>query len=87
MARRLPHDPVALFAFALRESDWVLADLIATSLVHRPALRRRLTLAAREGAGARASPSSLAELRGWARMSRRLGIGDGDDCSDESDPD
>ncbi len=69
-------DPVALFAFALRESDWVLADLIASSLADRPAVRGRLLRAVREQAG-RAAPSSLAELSGWAQLSRRLGIGDG----------
>ena len=78
MTRRTPRDPVALFAFALRESDWVLADLIATSLAHRPAAQERLLLAVREQAG-RAGPSSLAELSGWAQLSRRLGIGDGEE--------
>lgn len=77
MAPSSTHDPVALFAFALRENDWVLADLIAASLAHRPVARERLRLAVCEGAGTRASPSSLSELGGWARMSRRLGIGDG----------
>ncbi len=76
MTRSAHRDPVALFAFALRESDWVLADLIATSLAHRPAARRRLLLAIREQAG-RAGPSSLTELSGWAQLARRLGIGDG----------
>ena len=74
-------DPVALFAFALRESDWVLADLIAASLAHRPAARRRLLRAVREQAG-RAGPSSLAELSGWAQLSRRLGIGDGEEAGE-----
>jgi hypothetical protein len=71
-----PRDPVALFAFALRESDWVLADLIATSLAHRPAARQRLSVAIEQQAG-HAGPSSLAELSGWASISRVLGIGDG----------
>ncbi len=83
MSRSAPHDPVALFAFALRESDWVLADLIAASIADRPAARDRLLLAVRAGAGARASPSSLAELSSWARLSRRLGIGDGEDADEE----
>lgn len=81
MTRSTPRDPVALFAFALRESDWVLADLIATSLAHRPAARERLLLAVRKQAGTHAGPSSLAELSGWAELSRRLGIGDGEDSS------
>jgi hypothetical protein len=80
MTRSAPRDPVALFAFALRESDWVLADLIATSLAHRPAVRERLLRAIREQAG-RAGPASLVELRGWAQLSRRLGIGDGADLA------
>jgi hypothetical protein len=86
MTRSSLHDPVALFAFALRENDWVLADLIAASLAKRPAARERLLLAVREEASARASPSSLTELNGWARMSRRLGIGDGEDANGEEDP-
>jgi len=77
MTGSAPRDPVALFAFALRECDWVLADLIAASLVDRPRARERLMAAVREQAG-RAAPSSLAELNGWAQLSRRLGIGNGE---------
>ncbi len=78
MDRSSRHDPVALFAFALRESDWVLAALIATSIRRRPLELARLRTVVSEAAGARASPSSLSELEGWARMSRRLGIGNGE---------
>ncbi len=81
MTRSPPRDPVALFAFALRESDWVLADLIATSLARRPAARKRLLLAVREQAGSGAGPASLGELGAWAQLSRRLGIGDGEHAS------
>lgn len=79
--RSAPRDPVALFAFALRESDWVLADLLAASLAHRPAARRRLRRAIREQRG-RAGPSSLAELSGWAQLACRLGIGDGEEAGE-----
>jgi hypothetical protein len=78
MNRSCRLDPVAMFAFALRESDWVLADLIASSLAGRPATRSLLQAAAARAARARASPASLSELSGWAELSRALGIGDGE---------
>lgn len=72
MARAREHDPLALFSFALRESDWILADLIACLLVLDEEGRRRVhaeLARASEGAGA---PDSLARLHRWAELSRSL---------------
>ncbi|MFN8161681.1 MAG: hypothetical protein U0R52_11635 [Solirubrobacterales bacterium] len=83
MTRGPRHDPVAVFAFALRERDWVLADLIAHSAARSPATRRLLARVVLDQSRARASPATLRELSGWAELSRRLGIanGGGDDES------
>lgn len=72
------HDPLALFAFALRERDWVLADLLARALGDEPELRNRLEEAVKSSAAQRATPPSLPALRAWAQMSRMIGIGDGE---------
>lgn len=76
MPKAREHDPLALFSFALRESDWVLADLIACLLVldepSRERVRRELAAASRRPG----TPDSLAKLRRWAELSRGLGSAD-----------
>lgn len=68
------HDPFALFRFALRESDWELADLLASALInHRPS-RLRLHREVRAGAGRPGAPGSLTTLRCFATLSRRLDL-------------
>ena len=76
MPKAREHDPLALFSFALRESDWVLADLIACLLVldepGRERVRRELAAASqRPGA-----PDSLAKLHRWAELSRGMATSD-----------
>ena len=70
------HDPVALFTFALRERDWVLAELIARALRREPRTTERLEMLAAVTAANRPSPASLRQLRGWAAIARMLEIGD-----------
>lgn len=72
-----PHadlDPAMLFAFALREHDWVLADLIAVVISDRPAgipaLRRLSIVLATEPS----APDSLPGLRTLAFLSHGLGL-------------
>jgi hypothetical protein len=76
MDRGTRHDPIALFAFALRERDWVLAELIARSLSRETGATKRLESTAADASAGGPSPASLRELRGWAAIARALGIGD-----------
>lgn len=76
MSRGTSHDPVTLFAFALRERDWVLADLIAGSLRPEPEAVKRLESMTAEVSASGPSPASLRQLRGWAAIARALGIAD-----------
>jgi hypothetical protein len=79
MPKAREHDPLALFSFALRESDWVLADLIACLLVldeqSRERLRGELAAASRRPG----APDSLARLSRWAQLSRGLETADDPD--------
>ena len=68
------HDPVTLFSFALRQRDWVLADLIARSLRREPGTMKRLEAMTAEASAGGPSPASLRQLRGWAAITRALGI-------------
>jgi hypothetical protein len=72
MPKAREHDPLALFSFALRESDWVLADLIACLLVldepSRRRVQRELAAASRRPGG----PDSLTKLHRWAELSRGM---------------
>ena len=70
------HDPIALFAFALRERDWVPAELIARSLSGEPAMTQRLETVTAEASADGPAPVTLRQLRGWAQIARILGIGD-----------
>ena len=79
MVKTTNHDPFALFGFALRESDWVLAELVACLLlvdegglerIHDEIHRR----SARPGA-----PDSLASLERLAELTRELGLDRGND--------
>ncbi len=72
MARRRQHDLYALFAFALRENDWELANLLASVLLDHEAIERRLQgelATASKGAGA---PQDLKTLRHWATIARSI---------------
>lgn len=77
MMNQVRYDPVLLFRFALRESDWVLADLLARSMRRDErttnALAREL---ARHSAGSDV-PTSFASLRMLARLTRELGVDNG----------
>jgi len=63
------HDPLALFAFALRERDWVLADLIAETHWRATPARREFERVLRE-AEISPSPGSLERLHLWAELAR-----------------
>jgi hypothetical protein len=65
------HDPLALFAFALRERDWVLADLIAEAHWRAAPPRREFERVLRE-VEARPRPGSLERLHRWAELVRLL---------------
>ncbi len=72
-----PHadlDPAVLFAFALREHDWVLADLIAAVIRARPAAAPALRRLGAVLAAEPSAPDSLPRLRTLAFLSRRLGL-------------
>ncbi len=71
------HDPVALFAFALREGDWVLADLLARSFRHEGRTLFRFALVAGAPGRPEAGPGSLSDLALWARLVRLAGVGGG----------
>ena len=72
MASALRHDPFTLFGFALRESDWVLADLLAARLGAGELSRLRLEHELEAGYGRQGQPRSLDELRRLARLTRHL---------------
>jgi hypothetical protein len=71
MVRTGPHDPLALFAFALRERDWVLADLIVATRWREAPARDEFERALRE-AGGDAGPATLERLHRWAELLRFL---------------
>ena len=64
--------PFTLFSFALRESDWELADLIARYLGADRGGRIRLEAALARRGQRPGSPDSLETLRRWAELSRSL---------------
>ena len=72
MAKAQEHDPLALFSFARRESDWVLADLVACLLVLDERGRRRIHDELRKASARPGSPDSLERLHRWAELSRGL---------------
>lgn len=78
MVHAIPHDPFRLFGFALRESDWVLADLLAGRLEGSDPARRRLEHELGANTSARGGPESLPELRRIAMLTRRLALEDED---------
>ena len=73
MVSALQHDPFTLFGFALRESDWILADLLASRLDGNELSRLRLEHELEAGYGRPGRPRSLHELRRLARLTRVLG--------------
>ena len=74
MVRTAKHDPLALFSFALRESDWVLADFVACLLVADEGAHERILDEIRGRSERPGSPDSLATLRRWAELTRELGL-------------
>jgi hypothetical protein len=72
MAKAREHDPLALFSFALRESDWVLADLVACLLVLDEPGRGRVHDELKRASKRPGSPDSLERLHHWAELSRGL---------------
>ena len=72
MVESAKHDLFALFEFALREHDWLLADLMAPALLRsEPSglrLQDRLSVAAKRPG----SPGSLETLHRWAQLARAL---------------
>lgn len=77
MHRTKEHDPVALFEFAISERDWVLADMIASYLLAEPSMALELRRSTARAASTGPAPGTLRELADWARIAKRLGIGDG----------
>ena len=71
MVRTGAHDPLALFAFALRERDWVLADLIAAARWRKAPPRREFERVLRE-TRAELRPATLERLHRWAQLERAL---------------
>ena len=79
MPTALRHDPFSVFEFALRESDWVLADLLASRLGGSELSRLRLEHELEAGYGLPGRPRSLDELRRLATLTRSLDLDrDGD---------
>lgn len=74
MVRTARHDPFALFSFALRESDWVLADFVACLLVADEQGHERILDEIRHRSERPGAPDSLATLRRWAELTRELGL-------------
>ena len=70
MAAAIRNDPFALFGFALGESDWVLAELLAARLGGSEPSRLRLEHELEAGYGRPGRPRSLAELQRLARLTR-----------------
>lgn len=68
------HDPARLFAFALRERDWVLADLVAVTMRGEPGVTAVLERATFEVATGSSAPDSLSSLHVLARLIRGLGL-------------
>lgn len=77
MVSAIKHDPFTLFGFALRESDWVLAELLACRLGNGEAARRRLEGELEASSARPGKPDSLAELRRLAALTRSLNLDDG----------
>ena len=76
MPTALRHDPFSVFEFALRESDWVLADLLASRLGAGTIARMRLEHELEATAGRPGRPQSLPELRSLAELTRSLDLED-----------
>lgn len=72
MVKGREHDPFSLFSFAMRESDWVLADLIACYLVSDETSHVRLAHEIKRNSNRPGAPGSLSSLHRWARLSRGL---------------
>ena len=72
MVRTAKHDPLALFSFALRESDWVLADFVACMLVADEHGHERILDEIRRRSERPGAPDSLDTLRRWAELTREL---------------
>jgi hypothetical protein len=79
MRTALRHDPFSIFEFALRESDWVLADVLASRLGGSEPSRLRLEHELEAGYGLPGRPRSLGELRRLATLTRRLDLDRGGD--------
>ncbi len=62
------HSPFILFRFAVRESDWALAALLAQALAGSSKSRRRLELELRRAGAPRGEAPSLLGLRVLARL-------------------
>jgi hypothetical protein len=69
------HDLFALFGFAVREHDWVLADEIANRLLAERDGRMRLKRELRRIKEPVASPGSLRSLELWSALARDLDLG------------
>ncbi len=72
MVKTTEHDPFALFSFALRESDWELADLVACFLLYDRRAPLRVHREILDGAERLGAPESLAMLHRLALISRNL---------------
>lgn len=72
MTRRTEHDLVALFGFAVREHDWVLADLMAETLRADAPARDGLERTLRKTARNPGAPRTLARVHRWAELTRSL---------------
>jgi len=74
MVKTTEHDPFVLFSFALRESDWELADLIACFLLYGRPARLRVQREILDAAERPGGPESLGMLHRLATLSRNLDL-------------
>ena len=76
MVNAVEHDPFSLFDYAIRESDWILADLLAERLGASEAARMRLRQELEASSGRLGRPGSLPDLHRLARLTRSLNLED-----------
>ncbi len=74
MTPKVKHDPAILFRFALREHDWVLADLLARAARGDARGTKRLARELERSPAARTVPTTFKSLHGLAVLSRELGV-------------
>ncbi len=74
MVKTTEHDPYALLGFALRESDWELAEMVACFLLYDKPSRLRVHDEILSEAWRPGAPESLTMLHRFAKLSRNLDL-------------